>query len=60
MLFEIRCLKLTIIGEICVKILRRSESTSYLLQLARLRYVSLEYILCHVLFRLIDNSIDVL
>ena len=51
-------LELTVVSEIGVEILRRSESVPDLLQLARLGHVSLEDVLCHLFLTIFNNLIS--
>ena len=53
---EMLVLELTVVGEICVEILRRSESVPDLLQLARLGHVPLEDVLCHLFLTIFNNN----
>jgi len=49
-------LELTVVGEIGVEILRRSESVPDLLQLARLGHVPLEDVLRHLFLTIFNNK----
>ena len=49
-------LELTVVGEIGVEILGRSESVPDLLQLARLGHVPLEDVLSHLFLTIFNNN----